>query len=361
MKEHMKAGKETESEAKSKKKAEKEKFLKRIFGEDKKDVALVAGVFFVIGVLVSVMFGLSGSPTTGMVASKDAVAAKVLDYINNNLIQPGTSVTMTSVEEENGVYKIITLYGGNEVPVYATKDGILLFVGSYDMTQELEVPEQPEQPEQPVASCDDVGKADKAKMEAWVVSMCPFGTQAMNGMYYVAKLFGDKADVIPRYITGVDGNGNPTAMHGADEQNENQRQTCLREEQPEKFWDYIHCYVETGEAETCEATAGVDSDALNDCFENRGKDYMLNEAKDWATIYQPAGGRGSPSFFMNGVKINEYSFDPVNGRSPDNLKNILCCGMNTKLTECDETLSTANPPRGYGKIGEGAPSNPGAC
>ncbi len=353
---------EEKEEVKNKKKAEKEKFLKRIFGEEKKGVVLVAAVFFVIGFAISAFMGFSGSPTTGMVVSKEDISTKVVDYINNNIVPAGSSVSAVSVEEENGLYLVTTIYQGNEIPVYATKDGILLLVGTvYDMTQELEPPpEQPEQPEQPAATCDDVEKAEKAKMEAWVVSMCPFGTQAMNGMYYVAELFGDKADVIVRYITGVDGDGNPTAMHGVDEQNENQRQTCLREEQPDKFWDYIHCYVETGDAVTCETTAGIDSDALGDCFENRGKDYMLQEAADWATIYQPAGGRGSPSFFMNGVKISEYSFSQ-NGRSPDNLKNILCCGMNTQLPECSEQLNTANPPRGYGKIGEGEPSNPGSC
>lgn len=354
---------EEKEEIKNKKKAEKERFLKRIFGEDKKAVVLIAAVFFVIGFVISAFFGFSGSPATGMVVSKEDIGARVVDYVNNNIVPPGSAVIMVSVEEENGLYKVITSYQGNEIPVYVTKDGILLLVGTvYDMTQELEPPPEqpPEQPEEPAASCDDVEKAGKAKMEAWVVSKCPFGTQAMNGMYYVAKLFGDKADVVVRYITGVDGDGNPTAMHGADEQNENQREVCLREEQPDKFWDYIHCYVETGDAAACEETAGVDSDALDDCFDNRGKDYMLQEAYEWATIYQPAGGQGSPSFFMNGVKISEYSFSQ-NGRSPDNLKNILCCGMNTQLDECSETLNTANPPRGFGKIGEGEPSNPGSC
>jgi hypothetical protein len=358
---HMNSEKrEEKEEVKNKKKAEKEKFLKRIFGEEKKGIVLVAAVFFVIGFVISTFAGFSGSPTTGMVVSKEDIGAKVADYINNNIIPAGSSVSVVSVEEENGLYLVTTLYQENPIPVYATKDGILLLVGTvYDMTQELEPP--PEEPEEPAATCDDVEKADKAKMETWVVSMCPFGTQAMNGMYYVAELFGDKADVIVRYITGVDADGNPTAMHGADEQNENQRQTCLREEQPDKFWDYIHCYVETGDAATCETTAGVDSDALDDCFENRGKDYMLNEAYEWATIYQPSGGRGSPSFFMNGATISEYSFDPVNGRSPNNLKNILCCGMDTPLDECSTQLNTANPPTGYGVMGESSSASSGSC
>ncbi|MCK4496996.1 MAG: hypothetical protein KAU24_02310 [Candidatus Aenigmarchaeota archaeon] len=143
---------EEKEEVKNKKRAEKERFLKRIFGEDKKAITLVAAVFFVIGFVISAFFGFSGSPVTGMVVSKEDIGAKVVDYVNNNLIQPGTSVTMVSVEEENGLYKVITSYQGNEIPVYVTKDGILLLVGTvYDMTQELEPPpeEPPEQPQEP--------------------------------------------------------------------------------------------------------------------------------------------------------------------------------------------------------------------
>ena len=199
---------------------------------------------------------------------------------------------------------------------------------------------------------------------AWVVSMCPFGTQAMNGMYYVQDHFGDEVDVVVKYITSVGADGEPTAMHGADEHKENERQVCIRDEQSDLFWDYIHCYVESGNAAICEDSAGIDSDALTDCIENRGKEMMINEAAEWAIVYEPAGGRGSPSFFLNGVKLSEYSFD-ANGRSPNNLKNIACCAMETPVDGCTDQLYTANPPRGYGVISTdnvpSVPSNPGAC
>lgn len=363
--EHHESGAEAkDSKSRDKKKAEKEKFLKRIFGENKKSVSLVAASFFVIGVLVSlgVLYSMgSGLSMEGMVSvSKEVVGQNVADYLNANIVPEGTSVTLESVDESNGLYTVNTVYQGTDIPVYATKDGIILIIGTlYDMTQEIEPPAQTEEPE-PTGSCDDVPNAGRAKIEAWIVSMCPYGTQAMNGMYYVAELFGDKADVVLRYITGVDGEGNPTAMHGEDERIENQRQACLREEQPDVFWDYVHCYVETGDPETCEATAGVDSDALEECFDERGAGYLLQDADDWETTYVPAGGRGSPSFFVNGVKVSEYSFSS-NGRSPNNLKNILCCGMETPLEECSTELNTANPPTGYGVIGSSTSTSAGSC
>ena len=364
--EHHEEHKKKDEQVKVKEKAEKEKFLKRIFGEDKKSFTLVAASFFVIGVLVAfvISYGIGTGPTVnGMVSvSKEIVGKNVVDYLNNNVVPEGSSVTLTSVEEDNGLYTVKTMYQGTEIPVYATKDGVVLIVGTiYDMTKKIEPPPQTQEPPEPTGSCDDIPNAEKAKMEAWVVSMCPYGTQAMNGMYYVAELFGDNADVVVRFITDVDGEGNPTAMHGEDERIENQRQVCLREEQPDVFWDYINCYVETGNATGCETTAGVDSDALTECFDERGAGYLIQEAIDWETIYVPAGGRGSPSFFMNGVKVSEYSFSQ-NGRSPNNLKNILCCGMETPLEECNTQLNTANPPTGYGVIGAStASASAGSC
>lgn len=353
---------EKAEEKKEKKKAEKEKFLKRIFGEDKKSVVLVAAIFFVIGFVMS-LFIFSETSIDGMVVAKDSVGQKVIDYINNNLVPSGSSVSLVSVVEENDLYLVTTSYQGNEIPVYATKDGNSLVIGTvYDMNVPLEPIDtgEPTGEANTVTSCDTAPVAEKADMTVWVVSQCPYGIQAMNGLYYVAELFGDKVDINVRYITDIDSNGNPTSMHGEAEQNENQRQVCIREEQPDKFWDYIHCYVETGDATACETTAGIDSASLEDCFNNRGKNYMIQEAADWATIYVPAGGMGSPSFFLNGMKVSEYSFSQ-NGRSPDNLKNILCCGMETALSECSEQLNTSNPPTGFGKIGESSSASSGSC
>jgi hypothetical protein len=359
---HAEKKEKSDGPSKARKEAEKERFLKRIFGDNKKAFALVAAVFFVIGVFVTFAY-MSGYAVSGMVVSEDNVGAKVVDYLNNNIVPSGSSVELVSVDDENGIYVVTTSYQGNEIPVYATRDGSLLLIGTaYNLSEEIAPPTQEQTPQETseVTSCDAVPKESKPRLEAWVVSNCPYGTQAMNGMYYVAKLFGDKVDVVTRYITDVDASGNPTSMHGDAERIENQRQICIEKEQPEKFWDYMHCYVETGDADTCENTTGIDSAKLDECFDSRGADYLIQEAIDWVTVYQPAGGRGSPSFFINGVKVSEYSFDQ-NGRSPNNLKNIICCGMDTPLEECNEQLNTANPPTGFGKMGETSSSSSGSC
>jgi len=202
--------------------------------------------------------------------------------------------------------------------------------------------------------CEAMPKVDKPKLEVFYVSRCPFGVQAINSLYYVKKNFGDKVDVIPRLLVEKSADGkSTTSMHGAEEHVEDLRHVCLREEQPAVYWSYINCYAESGDGKTCEATAKVDSKKLEDCSKNRAESYALKDADDWAKIYRPKGGSGSPSFFLNGEKINEYDFSQ-NGRSPDNVKTIVCCSAKTALKECESKLQTNQPPRGFGKMEAGA-------
>ncbi len=202
--------------------------------------------------------------------------------------------------------------------------------------------------------CESLEKVDNPKLEVFYVSRCPFGVQAINAMYYVNKNFGDDVEVIPRLLVNKAADGkSTTSMHGEQEHIEDLRHICLQKEQPDVYWDYINCYAESGKSEECEGTAKVDSDKLDDCFENRAEEYALVDAEEWETIYRPKGGSGSPSFFLNGERLNEYEFSK-NGRSPENLKTIICCSASGDIEECDNKLQTAQPPRGFGKIEAGS-------
>jgi hypothetical protein len=203
-------------------------------------------------------------------------------------------------------------------------------------------------------------KQDVPKMTVWIESMCPFGVQAINGLARVYEALGDKAKIEVRYMVS-ENNGAVSAMHGPDELAEDKRHVCIREEQGEEtFWKYLRCYAETGKAAECEAAAGVDSDKLAACVEDKAVEYLTADAKDWSEIYRPAGGGGSPSFFLNDFKINEFE-NSQEGRSPDNLRNIICSNMETRASECDAELPATNPPRGFGVIEEGTSVGGGNC
>lgn len=200
--------------------------------------------------------------------------------------------------------------------------------------------------------CGALTKADKPKATVYIMSICPYGTQFVNGMLPVQELLGSEADLEVMYT--------PIVLHGDAEVLENKRQACIREEQSSIFWSYMKCYVETGDGNSCESSTGADSDALAACVATNGTSYLNADAAELKNVYG-MDTTGSPTFFVNGEQVSEYDFSD-NGRSPENLKTILCCSFNDQPDECSTRLSTANPPRGFGVIGtSSAASSAGSC
>jgi len=84
--------------------------------------------------------------------------------------------------------------------------------------------------------CANTTKSNKPLLDAFVVSRCPFGLQMQRIMdEMVNKLPQSKDYLKVRYIGSV-ANGTITSMHGNEEAQENLRQICIREEQPELYW-----------------------------------------------------------------------------------------------------------------------------
>ena len=57
---------------------------------------------------------------------------KTIDYINSNLVQPGTSATFLSIKDLWNVYEVTSTYQGREIPIYISKDGTFLFLSAYN-------------------------------------------------------------------------------------------------------------------------------------------------------------------------------------------------------------------------------------
>ena len=73
----------------------------------------------------------------------------------------------------------------------------------------------------------DLVKADKPKVELFVMSHCPYGTQAEKGMIPVVELLKDKISFEVKFVD--------YAMHGKKELDEQLRQYCIQKEQKAKF------------------------------------------------------------------------------------------------------------------------------
>ncbi len=213
--------------------------------------------------------------------STDAIVKKSLDYLNNSVLQNGQVATLDSVTRESGVVHMKIKIGSTSYDSYATLDGNLLFPEALTMGAiKATANTQDTQPTGAVTPAN-VAKVDNTKLEAYVVSGCPFGIQiqrALSSAIEGAPLLANYVKV--RYIGAVSGN-TITAMHGNEEAQENLRQMCIRDEQPAKYWPYVACYIKKaagaasngmpyGDSVGCQTTAGVDkANALGQVYQNQ--------------------------------------------------------------------------------------------
>jgi len=93
----------------------------------------ILSLVLLVALVGSIYMNFRGVSFSGHLSSND-VGKKVIDFINNNLVQPGTSASLVSVKDMGSYYEIVTSYQGQQIPVYATKDGKILFLQAIDMT-----------------------------------------------------------------------------------------------------------------------------------------------------------------------------------------------------------------------------------
>jgi thiol-disulfide isomerase/thioredoxin len=112
----------------------------------------ILAVGLMIGIVIGVAVGAFGFPQTQSYSIANGLTAneageKVAAFINNNLVQPGTEVTLGEIKEESGLYNVTMSYMENQIPVYTTKDGKILFLQGLGWVQIEEFEEQKEQEE----------------------------------------------------------------------------------------------------------------------------------------------------------------------------------------------------------------------
>jgi hypothetical protein len=264
-------------------------------------------------------------------------AESTISYINDNQLA-SSPASLVSFSRESGVLKIKIKIGETEFDSYVTTDGKLLFPQAIEMIKSEEKTENTVS----ATSCDELTKSDSPMLEAYVVAMCPYGLQMQRAMADAVQRVPELANYIKaRYIGSVSGN-TIVSMHGGEEATENLRQICIREEQSDKYWNYISCFIKAGDASGCQSSTGVDSAKLSSCISDtsRGVAYA-SEDFDLAESF---GVSGSPTLILGDAKLDESGFG---GRSSDAVKSIICCASNNQPDFCSQTLNTASAAAGY--------------
>ncbi|MGC8651216.1 MAG: DsbA family protein [Minisyncoccia bacterium] len=314
--------------------------------------------------LVALLVGIGKTQTSFLGISfhpGQKVAQKTIDFINTKLLQ-GQTATLGEVKEVSGVYEFKLKLGTQEYTSFVTKDGKYLFTSGIDMTPSTSTPSTTSAAAAaPKQTCADLAKTETPILEAFVVAKCPFGLQMERILGEIVKNIPEAAKYIKVEYMGSIVNGKAQSMHdsapGGEEATENMRQVCLREEQPNTFWNYVNCHIQKGEVNPCLTQAEVDVNKLNSCLtdSNKGLAYIKKDFEN----QDKYGVTGSPTLILNSKTVSEFDFG---GRTAEAVKTVLCCGFKNQPSFCSQKLTTEQAATSFSPTySTGGSANSGSC
>lgn len=295
-----------------------------------KPFIIFIGILLIIGGIVG-FFVKRGYDTVYTLKTKtipDAV---------KKIVGPSVNIKeITNLKQVSGVYEFqLSLEASGKVNTYTsyiTKDGKIIFTAGTKVDSLTASTNEPVKK----LTCSDVKKTDKPKVSAFVVANCPFGLQMQRVMSEMIKENSSLADYVNVKYIGSIVDGKITSMHGDEEAQENLRQICIREEQPEKYWPYVSCYMKKqGSSAECLTSTAVNIDQVSACMADtkRGNTYAQKDF-DLGTKYQIGS---SPTLLVNdSQQVSESDFG---GRAPNAIKEIVCCAATNKPDFCGKDLS----------------------
>jgi len=107
-------------------------------------VSLVLAITLVLSLIQGWSITGKATGTMGTLSAAQA-GQKTIDYINKNLVQPGTSATFLSIKDLGNVYEVTSSYQGREIPIYISKDGSFLFLSAYNTSETIEQEQETQQ------------------------------------------------------------------------------------------------------------------------------------------------------------------------------------------------------------------------
>jgi len=146
-----------------------------------------------------------------------------------------------------------------------------------------------------------VDTSGKPLVELFVMSQCPYGTQAEDALIPVIQSFENKIDFKLNFIASESDSGF-SSLHGQPEVNEDIRQVCIAEKySQEKLFDYLTCVnqditnVESN-WKTCAEQSGIDVSAIESCSTGEeGKNLLKENIKRSNELMIGS----SPSYYIN--------------------------------------------------------------
>lgn len=271
-------------------------------------------------------------------------------FVNENLVAEGATATVTEISEENGLVKLKLNINDQEYTTYLTKDKTIFFPQAITIAeiQQQKADAAKQAADERTQSLASLTKNDKPTVELFVMSQCPYGTQAEKAIIPAIKAMGNKIDFKLEFCD--------YAMHDEKELREEMNQYCIMQNQGDKFMSYLECFLSDGDGAKCLAQTGIDTAGLNTCVAATDSKYKIMAGyADKATwrngtyplfpIFQEAVTKyqvtGSPTLVVNGTQVSS-------SRTAASYLETICAGFTTAPAECSQALSTTSPSSGFG-------------
>jgi glutaredoxin len=286
--------------------------------------------------------------------SKSKAKEIAREFINNNMVKQGVQATVSDIFEKDGLYELTLNINGQNYTSYISLNGKRFFREGYPI-EEIKNSTPPAKAKQKA----EIPKNKKPKVELFVMSHCPYGTQIEKGILPVWELLDKKIDFKLKFCD--------YAMHKKKELDEQLTQFCIQKQQPSKFKSYLKCFLKEGKSEACLSEVNVNREKLDDCITVNDQKYkvteMYNDKSTWLNGSFPVfnvfkddvkkyGVKGSPTIVINGVEASS-------GRDAQSLLITVCSAFENPPQECQEKLDSVPPAPGFGFEGSGG--NTGGC
>lgn len=187
------------------------------------------------------------------------------------------------------------------------------------------------------------------RVELFVMSHCPFGTQVEKGILPAVRLLGDRIKFSVRFCN--------YAMHGKTEVDEELTQYCIQKEENDKYLDYLTCFLHEGNTEFCLKNESIDMALLKSCMGETDTTFKVSESynnpSQWFLQRYPQinmdkglndryGVKSSPTLVVNGKIVETYE------RNPAGILSALCAGFKDRPKDCGKSLPPWTPSLGFG-------------
>lgn len=307
---------------------------------------------FVLLVLLIIAFVFAVSPgkeNSNNLNEEDAsfVGQETKDFLINTFSLPELNLKSTVVE--NNLYLHTFEIEGSDFNIHTSLDGEIVFVPGIEPLYKSKMDSLESQAQENTEPENvDLEKSEKPVVELFVMSHCPFGTQAEKGILPVVDLLDDTIDFEIKFVNYI--------MHDLKEVEEQLLQYCIQKDSKQDFKDYLYCFLEDGNTQRCLEETNLNLDAYSQCIESTDSEYQITEMyeneSEWISGRYPKflihnqenilyAVKGSPTLVINGSVVNT-------SRDPQSILNAVCEAFETKPRACNTELSSANPQPGFG-------------